>query len=127
MKQRLSLNLHHDNDIHTVIPGTGISRGLHTTAHCSLCEHLDLLSHHGDASVITSIQLQDAASVQFRPIQGPSQGQDGGCLARSGRPMEEQMWQVALVDGHLEGLDHFILMRHLVHSMGTILLTQKQL
>lgn len=56
------------------------------------CKGLDLLSNYFDTSVVTGIELKDHLPHVLFAVYPPCQREDCGCLARSGRPVEEKMW-----------------------------------
>ena len=56
------------------------------------CKCLDLFSNYLDTSVVTGIELEDHLPHVLVAIYPPCQREDCGCLARSGRPVEEKMW-----------------------------------
>lgn len=52
---------------------------------------LDLLADYLDAAVVTGVELEYHLPHVLVAVYPSCQREDGGCLARSGRPVEEEM------------------------------------
>ena len=72
----------------------------HSSTHKLLCaaECLDLITHHIDTSIITSIQLQCHILVSLWPINLLGHCEHTRCLTSARWPIEQQMWHGFAVD-----------------------------
>lgn len=61
-------------------------------------EGLDLLAHHVDAAVVGGVEFEHHLAHVVGAIDSTGESEDCGGLARTGGPVEEEMWEAVGVD-----------------------------
>lgn len=59
------------------------------------CEVFDLFTDDVDASFVGGVEFEDAGAVEGWAEEGFCEGEDGGCFASSGGPVEKHVWELS--------------------------------